>query len=177
MPARKDDAGVRGNRARGKGASRGVLCNHPNIRINIIPRLRHGGGHSAARAPLPDRPQRSGGSVLIGLPERPAPARLHLGDRRHTSDDIRPRSKRQPACQVALNQNHRGQRLPIVDPLEILRDVPLTRTWQGWLYLAVVMDLLSRKVIGWATSAPDPSGARPRCNHDGSTTSAPPDPF
>ena len=25
------------------------------------------------------------------------------------------------------------------------------RTWQGWLYLAVVMDLFSRKIIGWST--------------------------
>jgi transposase InsO family protein len=24
------------------------------------------------------------------------------------------------------------------------------RTWQGWLYLAVVMDLLSRLIVGWA---------------------------
>ena len=27
---------------------------------------------------------------------------------------------------------------------------PYIRTWQGWLYLAVVMDLFSRKIIGWA---------------------------
>lgn len=26
----------------------------------------------------------------------------------------------------------------------------LIRTWQGWLYLAVVLDLFSRKVVGWA---------------------------
>jgi putative transposase len=32
-------------------------------------------------------------------------------------------------------------------------DITYIRTWQGWLYLAVVMDLFSRKVIGWATSA------------------------
>jgi putative transposase len=25
------------------------------------------------------------------------------------------------------------------------------RTWQGWLYLAVVMDLFSRKIVGWST--------------------------
>jgi putative transposase len=26
------------------------------------------------------------------------------------------------------------------------------RTWEGWLYLAVVMDLFSRKIVGWAVS-------------------------
>ena len=29
-------------------------------------------------------------------------------------------------------------------------DITYIRTWQGWLYLAVVIDLFSRKVIGWA---------------------------
>ena len=32
-------------------------------------------------------------------------------------------------------------------------DLTYIRTWQGWLYLAVVMDLFSRKIIGWATNA------------------------
>ena len=27
---------------------------------------------------------------------------------------------------------------------------PYIRTWQGWLYLAVVRDLFSRKIVGWA---------------------------
>ena len=31
-------------------------------------------------------------------------------------------------------------------------DITYIRTWQGWLYLAVVMDLFSRKIVGWATS-------------------------
>src|SRR3954469_11001701 len=31
-------------------------------------------------------------------------------------------------------------------------DITYIRTWQGWLYLAVVMDLFSRKIIGWATA-------------------------
>ena len=30
-------------------------------------------------------------------------------------------------------------------------DIAYIRTWQGWLYLAVVMDLFSRKVVGWST--------------------------
>jgi putative transposase len=32
-------------------------------------------------------------------------------------------------------------------------DITYIRTWQGWLYLAVVMDLVSRKIVGWSTSA------------------------
>ena len=29
-------------------------------------------------------------------------------------------------------------------------DITYLRTWQGWLYLAVVIDLSSRKVVGWS---------------------------
>ena len=32
-------------------------------------------------------------------------------------------------------------------------DITYIRTWEGWLYLAVVMDLFSRKVVGWSTNA------------------------
>lgn len=32
-------------------------------------------------------------------------------------------------------------------------DITYVRTWEGWLYLAVVMDLFSRKVIGWSVRA------------------------
>jgi putative transposase len=31
-------------------------------------------------------------------------------------------------------------------------DITYIRTWQGWLYLAVVMDLFSRKIVGWSAS-------------------------
>jgi putative transposase len=37
-------------------------------------------------------------------------------------------------------------------------DITYIRTWQGWLYLAVVMDLFSRKIVGWA--------ARPTINRE-----------
>lgn len=32
-------------------------------------------------------------------------------------------------------------------------DITYIATRQGWLYLAVIMDLFSRKIVGWATSA------------------------
>lgn len=31
-------------------------------------------------------------------------------------------------------------------------DITYIRTWEGWLYLATVMDLFSRKIVGWAMS-------------------------
>lgn len=36
-------------------------------------------------------------------------------------------------------------------------DITYIRTQTGWLYLAAVMDLFSRKIIGWATSATMPA--------------------
>jgi putative transposase len=32
-------------------------------------------------------------------------------------------------------------------------DITYIRTWQGWLYLAVVIDLFSRRVVGWAAGS------------------------
>lgn len=42
-------------------------------------------------------------------------------------------------------------------------DITYINTWQGWLYLATVIDLASRRVVGWAvtdnlTSAPGGRG-------------------
>ena len=31
-------------------------------------------------------------------------------------------------------------------------DMTYVRTWQGWLYVAVMLDLFSRRVVGWAAS-------------------------
>lgn len=31
-------------------------------------------------------------------------------------------------------------------------DITYLRTWEGWLYLAIVLDACSRRVIGWAIS-------------------------
>ena len=32
-------------------------------------------------------------------------------------------------------------------------DITYVRTWEGWLYLAVVMDLYSRRIVGWSTKS------------------------
>jgi len=32
-------------------------------------------------------------------------------------------------------------------------DITYIRTWQGWLYLAVVMDLFSRMIVGWSVAS------------------------
>jgi transposase InsO family protein len=31
-------------------------------------------------------------------------------------------------------------------------DITYINTWEGWLYLATVIDLASRRVVGWATA-------------------------
>lgn len=40
----------------------------------------------------------------------------------------------------------------VVRPNKIwVTDITYIRTWQGWLYLAVLMDLFSRMIVGWST--------------------------
>ena len=46
-------------------------------------------------------------------------------------------------------------------------DVTYIATGDGWLYLAVLLDLFSRRVVGWATSATNDMG--PRLGRAGST--------
>lgn len=31
-------------------------------------------------------------------------------------------------------------------------DITYVRTWEGWLYVAVILDLYSRRIVGWASS-------------------------
>lgn len=60
-------------------------------------------------------------------------------------------TKRKHSNQVAdnlLNQNFNP-----VGPNQVWAgDITYLRTGEGWLYLAVVMDLYSRRIIGWAIS-------------------------
>ena len=46
-------------------------------------------------------------------------------------------------------------------------DITYLWTWEGWLYLAVVLDLCSRRVVGWAVQPPPADRAGPRGAADG----------
>jgi len=51
----------------------------------------------------------------------------------------------------ALIPNLLQRQFTVAKPNEAwVTDIAYIRTWQGWLYLAVVMDLFSRKIAGWA---------------------------
>jgi putative transposase len=50
-----------------------------------------------------------------------------------------------------LAPNHLQREFAVAQPNEVwVTDITYIRTWQGWLYLAVVMDLYSRKIVGWS---------------------------
>jgi len=52
---------------------------------------------------------------------------------------------------TALIPNVLQRQFTVSRPNEVwVTDITYIRTWQGWLYLAVVMDLFSRKIVGWA---------------------------
>lgn len=47
--------------------------------------------------------------------------------------------------------NHLKQQFTINQPDKVwVTDITYIRTYEGWLYLSVVMDLFSRKIIGWS---------------------------
>ena len=50
--------------------------------------------------------------------------------------------------------NHLGQRFDVAAPNDTwVTDITYIRTHEGWLYLAVVLDLFSRQIIGWSMQA------------------------
>jgi putative transposase len=50
-----------------------------------------------------------------------------------------------------LMPNRLQRQFTVSRPDEVwVTDITYIRTWQGWLYLAVVIDLFARKVVGWS---------------------------
>ena len=61
----------------------------------------------------------------------------------------RPRQKSGPASVIAPNRLQ--QQFNVAEPNEAwVSDITHIRTHEGWLYLAVIVDLYSRRVIGWS---------------------------
>jgi putative transposase len=49
--------------------------------------------------------------------------------------------------------NHLGQCFSVKTPNEVwVTDITYIKTYEGWIYLAVVLDLFSRKIVGWAAN-------------------------
>ena len=53
-----------------------------------------------------------------------------------------------------VTPNHLQSKLDVIEPNESwVMDITYLRTYEGWLYLAVVIDLFTRQVIGWPMSS------------------------
>ena len=61
-----------------------------------------------------------------------------------------PRYVRGPTSLLTPNTLQRGFTVPRPNTAWVT-DITYVRTWEGWLYLAVVMDLYSRRIVGWST--------------------------
>jgi putative transposase len=47
--------------------------------------------------------------------------------------------------------NHLQREFFVEQPNQVwVTDITYLRTWQGWLYLAVAMDLYARRIVGWS---------------------------
>jgi putative transposase len=54
----------------------------------------------------------------------------------------------------AIAPNHLQREFDVAEPNKVwVTDITYLRTYEGWLYLAVVLDLFSRQVIGWSMSS------------------------
>ena len=70
---------------------------------------------------------------LVGLPARRV---------RHTTDSTHGRPVAPNVLERHFETDHPNQRWTT--------DITFIWTWEGWLYLAVVLDLYARRVVGWA---------------------------
>ena len=60
-----------------------------------------------------------------------------------------PRHKYSPPSRILPNQLKQQFNVNTPDSVWVT-DITYIRTYEGWLYLAAVIDLYSRKVIGWS---------------------------
>jgi putative transposase len=80
-------------------------------------------------------------------------ARLMQLDGLYGTGTLKKRPRHKAGRPHKAHPNHLGQCFTVQKPNEAwVTDITYIRTYEGWLYLAVVLDLFSRKIIGWAMS-------------------------
>jgi transposase InsO family protein len=84
------------------------------------------------------QPQAGGQDHAPEGPDRPLPAALDQ------DDHLRSRDQGGRPAQAAF-----GPGTVELDRVYV-SDITYIRTWEGWLYLATVIDLASRRVVGWS---------------------------
>ena len=81
---------------------------------------------------------------------------LHRVERIMAENGIKPvRGYKKPRAIAGrpsiIAPNHLQRVFTVDAPHKVwVTDITYIRTWQGWLYLAVVVDLFARKVVGWS---------------------------
>lgn len=84
---------------------------------------------------------------------------LHRGERlmqRHKIKAVRGYKKPRAIAgrPSIIAPNHLQREVTVGEPNKVwVTDISYIRTWQGWLYLAVVLDLYARKMVGWSVKA------------------------
>ena len=137
--------------------------------------------HAATRAAGGSRRDRQDGELLERIRHHHGASKGRYGARRIHADLLaegrrhgRKRVARLMRAEGLVGAHRRrGRRTTIPDPAATARsdlirrdfhvdpdqvnqrwcgDITYIRTWQGWLYLATVIDIASRRVVGWATA-------------------------
>lgn len=81
-------------------------------------------------------------------------ARLMKQEGLRSQSGYRRRAFFNKAKPATISPNHLQQRFDVAAPNTAwVTDITYVRTYEGWLYLAVVVDLFSRQVIGWSMQA------------------------
>jgi putative transposase len=93
-------------------------------------------------------------SVTFEKPERAAGATVSSASCKQTASSqyvaIKSLGPLLAAPQSSLRTGY-SARSPSMPPTKVwVTDITYIRPWQGWLYLAVVVDLFARKVVGWS---------------------------
>jgi len=77
--------------------------------------------------------------------------RLMRSEGLRSQSGYRPRPGQRYGRPAVIAPNHVQQDFDVAEPNRVwVTDITYIRTFEGWLYLAVVLDLFSRQVIGWS---------------------------